>query len=929
MKIAEIEINHMINPIGFSMENHLHIVGFLDEPLNQKATRKLVIKNGKKVVFTTDWQIAENLIFDFSLKLQPRTYYTVDLRVKVDKEVVQKTASFETGLMDEQLHAKWIGSNQSGIHSIILKKKFTTKKPQKIRLYISGLGLYEAYIDGVKVGDEFLTPGFTSYNRILQLQTYDLTEAIKEGQHTLSIMLGDGWYRSKLGLQVHGGRPNNYGEKLMAAASLRITEDDEEQVISTDESWEIVTSPISHSGIYYGEDLDDNRQLESLGSAEVMDSPTDHLSDRLSLPIKAREHFHPLKIMKTRKGSVVLDFGQNLAGWVTFKNMIPKGKRISIEYGETLQNGEFYRENLRSARAKFTYISDGTNKVVRPHFTYFGFRYIKLNGFPENINSDDFEAVALYSSMHETGYITTNNSLVNKLFNNIKWGQKSNFMDIPTDCPQRDERLGWTGDAAIFAKTASYNMDTYEFFKKFSEDIAIEQKLQNGRVPLYVPRVDTDDGGKAVWSDAATLIPWISYQRSMDLAILKQNINAMMSWVDWIHNRAQKQGNEYLWLNDDQLGDWLALDTEDIMKLKGKTPDDLIASAFYYYSSLIVSKAAKKLGLKQENIYYKQLAQMIKEAFINHFFTKDGLTIADTQTGLAICLVFKLYPKQARQRLVEKLVEKIEKRNNHLDTGFVGTPLLLPALMENNQEKLALRLFLNEDYPSWLYEVKHGATTIWERWNSIDENGHIADNGMNSLNHYSNGAVMSWAYESLLGLKQDGYDVIFKPFITTKFLEMSGQIMLPTGLVKVGWKIKDKRHVQFQISVPFGSHLQIRIKNFKTLTVNGKSCPDILSSGNYQLLLTTETPIVESYDVHTPIQEYQDNRKLTEKLQKLVPFWEFLQIPGNMEHFAKYSLFQLSQEMKGIGFKPFTNKDIDQINELFKNFAFLGEKNEQ
>lgn len=929
MKIKKIEINHMTNPIGFRMENHLHIVGFLNEPLSQCVKRKLVIRNGRTVVFDTDWQIAENLIFDFSLKLRPRTYYTVDLQLKVESEVIHKTDSFETGLMDEKLPAKWIGSNKIGLHSLILRKSFTTRNPKKARLYISGLGLYEAYIDGVKVGDEFLTPGFTNYNCKLQLQTYDLTKTIKKGRHTLSVMLGDGWYRSKLGLKVHGGQPNNYGEKLMAAACLRITEGEDEQIIATDESWEILTSPISHSGIYYGEDLDDNRQAESLGLATVMNKPTEHLSDRLSLPIKIHEHFHPLKIMRTPKGSLVLDFGQNLAGWVIFKNMIPKGKRISIEYGETLQNGEFYRKNLRSARAKFTYISDGVNKLVRPHFTYFGFRYIKLNGFPEGISLDDFEAVALYSSMNESGFIHTDNSLVNKLFNNIKWGQKSNFIDIPTDCPQRDERLGWTGDAAIFAKTASYNMDTFEFFKKFSKDIAIEQNLQGGRVPLYVPRVDTDDGGKAVWSDAATLIPWISYQRSMDLVILRQNFDSMMSWVDWIHDRAKSQGNEYLWLNDDQLGDWLALDTEDIMKLKGKTPDDLIASAFYYYSSLIVGMAAKKLGLKHESLYYNQLAELIKKSFINHFFTDDGLTIADTQTGIAICLVFKLYPKEVKQKLVQKLVEKIEKRNNHLDTGFVGTPLLLPALTENNQEKLALRLFLNEDYPSWLYEVKHGATTIWERWNSIDKNGHIADNGMNSLNHYSNGAVMSWAYESLLGLKQEGYNVIFKPFIAPQFLKVSGQIMLPTGLVKVSWKIRDTRHVQFQISVPFGSKLQIKIKNLKTLTMNGKSCPENLSSGNYQLLLTTKTPIIETFDVHTPIQEYKDNKKLTEKLKNLVPFWSFLQIPGNMEHFAKYSLFQLSHEMKGIGFKPFSNKDINRINELFKSFAYLGVKNEQ
>lgn len=257
-----------------------------------------------------------------------------------------------------------------------------------------------------------------------------------------------------------------------------------------------------------------------------------------------------------------------------------------------------------------------------------------------------------------------------------------------------------------------------------------------------------------------------------------------------------------MWLGDDQLGDWLALDTEDIMKLKGKTPDDLIASAYYYYSSLLVSKATQVLNMKHETQYYGQLAKLIKHAFIDHFFTKDGLSIADTQTGLSICLEFGLYPENAKQRLIDKLVERIEQNQNHLSTGFVGTPLLLPALTDNGQKNLALRLFLNTDYPSWLYEVEHGATTIWERWNSVDEEGHIADNGMNSLNHYSSGAVMAWAYEDLLGLKQKGNNVEFKPMITAKFKEMVGQIELPTGIVKASWRICDSQTVKFEIEVP-------------------------------------------------------------------------------------------------------------------------------
>lgn len=923
MKITNIEINHMNNPLGFNLNNHLHIVAYLDEPTNDSLSKKIAISANDESIYEKDWQKAENLIFDFPINLKPRTKYEVNVSIKDNDQTINQKSHFETGMMGESLLGNWIGTEHKDLHSIVLQKEFEVDQVKKARLYITGLGLYEVYIDGQKIGNEYLTPGFTDYNYDIQLQTYDVTTALTSGKHTLSIMLADGWYRGKLGLKTHGGQANNYGDRLMAIADLRINDD---QVILTDDSWKVKSSPVTHSGIYYGEDLNDNYESLDLGKAEVVSNSVKHINDRLSLPITKHEGFKVKKLIHTPNGSTVLDFGQNLAGWLEFKNMIPKGEKVSVEFGEIMQNDEFYRDNLRSARAQFTYISDGKDKWIRPHFTYFGFRYVKLNDFPEDIDINDFKVDALYSDMKETGYLKTDNPEVNRLFENVKWGQKSNFVDIPTDCPQRDERLGWTGDAAIFVKTASYNMDTYEFFKKFSYDIAVEQSQQNGRVPLYVPRVDTDDGGKAVWSDAATIIPWISYQRSQDPAILRQNIGAIMSWVDWIHDRATSHGNEYLWLGDDQLGDWLALDTEDIMKLKGKTPDDLIASAYYYYSSLIVSKATKVLNMKHETQYYGQLAKLIKQAFIDHFFTKDGLSIANTQTGLSICLKFGLYPENAKQKLIDKLVGKIEQNQNHLDTGFVGTPLLLPVLTENGQKDLALRLFLNTDFPSWLFEVEHGATTIWERWNSVDKDGHIVNNGMNSLNHYSSGAVMAWAYEDLLGLKQVGNNVEFKPMITAKFKEMAGQIELPTGTVKVSWQICDSQTIKFEIEVPFGSQMKLNLPDSESLTINGEKGRDVLTAGKYQLALKTKQPIVETFDIHTPLSEFKDDEALTKKLSGLVPFWGFLEIPGNMDHFAKYSLYQLSKEMKGIGFKPFSNEDIKKINNLFKEEAFLGVK---
>ncbi|MFR0600608.1 family 78 glycoside hydrolase catalytic domain [Lactobacillus equicursoris] len=925
MRISKIEINHLVKPLGFDLGKKLHIAAFLDEAVQtNEIDRRLAIKQGEEVVYDSGWEAATDLIFeDVDLALVPRSRYMVEVAAKINGQELAETSYFETGYLKEKMAGDWIGTSKLDLHSLILEKKFTAETVKNARLYVSGVGLFEAYLDGQKVGDEYLAPGFTDYRYYVQRASYDVTSLVTPGNHLLQIVLADGWYRGKLGLAQHGGVPDNYGSELKAIADLRLVSADGEEVIATDDSWDVVTSPVTHSGIYYGEDFDETISRQVLEKAVVKQAPGKYLLDRRSLPITAHEEFIPRVIM-TQSGDQVLDFGQNLAGWVEFKNRLPKGNKVTIDFGEIMQDGEFYRDNLRSARAQFTYVSGGEEKWIRPHFTYFGFRYAKLTGWSGDLTASDFKAVALYSDMAETGNIQTDNAEVNRLFENVKWGQKSNFVDVPTDCPQRDERLGWTGDAAIFALTASYNMDTYQFNKKFSYDIAVEQSRLAGKVPLYVPSVGNDDGGKAVWSDAATIIPWVSYQRSGDKAILRQNIGAMMSWVDWVHDRALANGNEHLWLGDDQLGDWLALDTEDIMKLKGKTPDDLIASAYYYYSAKIVSQAAEVLGMKHEYQYYRQLSRLIKEAFIKHFYTPDGLAIANTQTGLALCLEFGLYPAAAKKGLVNSLVTKIEGNRNHLDTGFVGTPLLLPALTHNGQEQLALRLFLNTDFPSWLYEVKKGATTIWERWNSVEEDGHIAKNGMNSLNHYSSGAVMAWAYEDLVGLTQAGKNVIFKPLISSKFKEVAGQVMLPTGLVKASVKLEKADQVTILLEIPLGSQVKLDLPAGQ-MTVNGQAFDgELLKSGSYTLLLQLEAPIVEACDVHTPLKEFASHAALTEKLSKLVPFWGFLTIPGNLDHFGQYSLFQLSREMRGIGFKPFEDKDIESINQVFKEYA-LGE----
>ncbi|WP_239257024.1 family 78 glycoside hydrolase catalytic domain [Listeria ilorinensis] len=928
MKFKKIEINHMENPLGYKFDS-LFISGILEASCYPSDLQKmLLIYDHQELVFQSDWEKADDLVFEPDLVLQPRTRYRVQMQLKYGEKHLEKETWFETGVLDSATRAKWIGPENNDWHGIELFKSIHLPHGvKKARLYITGLGVYECFLDDEKIGDEYLAPGFTNYHYYTQLATHDLTTAFQQaGKHTFKIILGDGWYRGKIGITPHGGSENSYGDALMALAEIHyVDKNDETHVLITDETWQCRPSKITHSGIYYGEDINDLAGQCDLVPVIQKKPEIKYLLDRLSPPVKLQERFEIKEVLTTTTGEKILDFGQNLSGWLFFANRLPRGHKVSIEFGELLQDGDLYTQNLRSARATFTYISDGMEKWIRPHFTYFGFRYAKITGF-ESFSKEDFFVRALYSDMQEIGHIETDRQDVNRLFKNVKWGQKSNFVDIPTDCPQRDERLGWTGDAAIFAKTASYNMDTYSFFKRFAFEIAVEQSLHEGRVPLYAPAIHGTDGGKAVWGDAATIIPWAQYERTNDPAILKQNFGAMMSWVDWIHEQAKQTRNEFLWLDSDQLGDWLALDTEDIMRLKGRTPDDLIASAYYYHSCQIVSKTAGILGKKREQDYYKILADQIKEAFQEEFFTKNGRLITDTQTGLAVCLKFQLVPEEHTEKVVKKLVERIARNGNHLTTGFVGTALLLPVLSQYGEHELACQLFLNTDYPSWLYQVEKGATTIWERWDSVDAQGKIAENGMNSLNHYSTGSVMEWGYEYLLGIRQKSrHEVLIAPGITPRFQHVSGYTAINGDRLTLSWKIMNPfgNKVQVELLIPFGVTAQVDLPNTHSWSIHNErfSNGDTLSAGRYVIEYEPETPFISSLTIYSPLLAFNQKQELVKKIAEYVPFWGFLSAPNNMANFEKYSLIQLSNEMKGIGFPELTQEDIHNINAAFKQYT--------
>ena len=918
LKIKDILVNHYTEPLGYDLENHLRIE--FSAETNQKASdiQKRLTISAHKPVYDSQWQQYDNNYFDFELELKPRTRYEVTVWLKNDDTQTSAKSFFETGKMNETFTAEWIGNKEKDIQNTLLKKKFTLpKKVVNARLYISGLGVYEAYLNKQKIGDEFLAPGVTAYDKLVQIQTYDVTEMLKEkSQQELLISLGDGWYKGNFGFD--GGKDCIYGDQQMAIAELHIDYDDgSNQIINTDATWQTSAGKITKSAIYYGEDFDDTKKITNWQPAIILHHSKEILHDRLSLPLKIKEYLPVKEIIRTPKGETVLDFGQNHAGWPEFYNHESAGKEIDLQMGEILQDGNFYRDNLREARAAFHYISNGKQKWIRPHFTYYGYRYVKVSGNSHPLRKDDFRAAVIYSDLEITGSIKTTNAKVNRLLQNVLWSQKSNFFDVPTDCPQRDERLGWSGDADIFASTAILNMNAYPFFKKYAKDMKIEQATHQGMLTMYAPAMGNDNGGAAIWGDAATVIPWTAYQATADPAILRQNYSSMKAWVDWI---GQATTTKNLWTDCFQFGDWLSLDGENPAIPSGKTDEDYIASIYYAYSSWIVAQAARILGNTSDAKKYEQQAQAIREAVRDEFITKNGRLAIDTQTAYALALHFDLVPEEQKKRVVKDLVQRLKKDNNHLQTGFIGTPFICQVLSENGEHKLATQIFLNEDFPSWLYEVNLGATTIWERWNSVLPDGSMNPEGMNSLNHYSIGAIMQWVYQQVLGLRKqnNGYqNVLFAPQFDYRLKKISGHYHSSYGDLKMAYQLEadDQHTIKVNLSIPFGQKVTVKLLRVKDkVEINGKRAylPLELTNGDFTISYVPENSYIEYYNINMPVKLIMGDPELVKQLRPINTVFDFLQDPDNLKKFGENSMVELNSLL------PFINISDEDFNQIKK-----------
>jgi alpha-L-rhamnosidase len=753
-------------------------------------------------------------------------------------------ASFRMGLLTvADWKAQWItptAPEDPSRPSPIFRKGFSVGKKVKTAIaYITSHGLYEAQINGHKIGDDYLTPGYTSYHKRLQYQAYDVTNLLQTGANAVGASLGSGWYRGFYGI---GDRHEIYGKDIALLLQLNITyTDGTTAVIGTDDTWKTATGEVRAAEIYLGCTIDARMEQKGWstagfndtkwGGVTVKDYPKNVLIATVNEPVKKHEVFKALKIFTTPKGEKVIDFGQNLVGWVKFSVKGKNGDKITISHAEVIDKaGNFYTENLRSATSQNTFILKGDGvETFEPQFTWQGFRFIRIEGYPGDIKPEDFTAIAVYSDMPPTGTFTCSNPLINQLQHNIQWGQKGNFLDIPTDCPQRDERLGWTGDAQVFSRTATFNMNAHNFFAKWLKDVSADQFV-DGSLPHVIPDAfdeghPTGGGGSAGWSDATTVIPWNMYLAYGDKEILANSYNSMKAWVGFMKSRSHNN----LWNVGSHFGDWLFFTrNDDNDGTAAITSKYLIAQCFYAYSTQLLINTAKVLGKDDDVATYTKLLADVKAAYLKEYVTPNGLISSDTQTAYTLALQFDMLPEDLRHQAAQRLADNVRRYGNHLTTGFLGTPYLCSALSRFGFADVAFRLLLQENYPSWLYPIKMGATTIWERWNGIHPDGTLEVPSMNSYNHYAYGAIGDWMYRTVAGLDtktdQVGYKgIVIKPTIGGNLTTVSADYEMPYGKAVSSWKIEGGNFV-LDVTIPANTTATIYVptKDGSTVTEGGK-----------------------------------------------------------------------------------------------------------
>ncbi|ROP78801.1 alpha-L-rhamnosidase [Frigoribacterium sp. PhB107] len=701
------------------------------------------------------------------------------------------------------------------------------------RLYATAHGVFEAELNGVRVGDEELSPGWTSYDARLRYRTYDVTHLLSAGENVVGAWLGDGWYRGRLGF--NGGYHDLYGTDLSFLAQLEVElVDGTRVVVATDETWEAAPSPISFSGLYDGERHDLRLDGDGWSSAgadrDGWSSVATGERDPRTLvapeqpPVRCTDEIAPVAHWTTPGGTVVLDFGQNLVGRLRVTVDGEAGHEVTLRHAEVLQDGLLYRRTLRLAAAEDVVTLSGRGPVTwEPRFTIHGFRYAEVEGWPGEFDPAAVVARVLHTDMERTGWFACSDPGLERLHENVLWSTRGNFVDIPTDCPQRDERLGWTGDIQVFAPTASYLYDCSGMLGSWLQDLAVDQLL-DGTVPWFVPRIPGGPSWEpiepgAVWGDAAVLTPWTLWERFGDAGVLARQWDSAKAWVDLILARA---GDDRIWDEGFQLGDWLDPAAPPDDPADALTDRYLVASAYLYWSTRHLAATAAVLGKGAEAARYDSIAEEVREAFVGRWTDGRGHTTSDAQTAYGLALEFGLVEGENAQAAGDRLAELVAEAGNRIATGFAGTPVVAPALTRTGHVDRAYDLVLERSCPSWLYTVDMGGTTIWERWDSMLPDGTVNPGEMTSFNHYALGAVADWMHATVAGLAPaaPGWRRIrFAPRPGGGLTHASGRHLSPYGEVSSAWRVEGEVFA-LTVVLPVGTTGEVSLPDGTTVEVS-------------------------------------------------------------------------------------------------------------
>ena len=735
------------------------------------------------------------------------------------------------------LNGKFIGVREDA-DVFVLEQKFTLRSAKNVTLRMTALGVYFAEVNGVRVGDAYLAPGWTSYKKTLQVQEYDITPLLREGENTLSVTVGEGWCGP-----LTWERKNPYGLKKAACADLSA---DGEVILSTDVHWTARESHIRASGIYDGETVDLTAGCSPLTPVEV---PFDKsvLTAQISEPVRTVERLAVKEVIRTPRGELVYDFGQNMAGVVEVRTPENFDGTLTLRFAEILVGGNFYTDNLRSAKATDTFTAKGAHTFA-PEFTFHGFRYLKAEG--AELPAECFTALVRHTDMKRTGSIRTDNARFQRLYENVVWGQRGNFVDIPTDCPQRDERLGWTGDINAFCRTAAYNYDIRAFMKKWLRCLRDDQ-AEDGRIPFYAPDVLDEHGTDAMWCDAITMVPWTLYEMYGDRSFLEENFGAMKKFLAARDANAENG----LAVRGHEFGDWLAMDREQMLSDSsiGRTDVYFLSSVFYAASAKIVADTAALLGDGEADKYRKKYERILKSVR-REYLTQGGRLAFDTVTAQAVALHFGIIPERFREKNAALLNANVLAHGCRMVTGFIGSPFLLFALADNGYFETARRLLLGNGFPGWLYEVDMGATTIWERWNSLLPDGTPNPDGMNSYNHYAYGCVMEFVYRRIAGIeaKAPGFSKILVaphpvkglPVLHAEYESVKGRI--------VSDYVQREGKIVYTITIPEGAEAEIVLPGEEGVFAAG---------GTYTFERESEELFCEPYTPESTVTEVFENPK--------------------------------------------------------------------